>query len=83
MSNKEILINEIIKELNDVPAIYLKTIFALIHSFKETIPVPQNLKENSDDKDFDWDELLDEIHINRKKTNLRMNQRVELLLEKG
>ncbi len=80
MSNKEILINEIVKELNEIPVIYLRTIFALIHSFKETIPFPQQFKTSDREEDFNWDSLLDEIHQNRKQTNLKMKNRMEVLL---
>lgn len=79
MSNKDVLVNEILKDINEVPLIYLKTLYALIHSFKETIPMPDKFKEELSEKEFDWDELLNEIHSNRKKTNILLNQKLGML----
>ena len=76
MSSKEILVNEILKEINEVPVIYLKTLYALIHSFKETIPIPEKTLNNEMETNFDWDELLNEIHSNRDKNNILLSKKV-------
>lgn len=79
MSNKDILVNEILKEINEVPLVYLKTLYALIHSFKETIPIPNKIQEEVNEINFDWDELLNEIHNNRNNNNILLTQKIGIL----
>lgn len=77
INQKQFIINEIVQEINEIPVIYLKTLYALVHSFKETIPYPVDIEEDS----FDWDNLLNEIHQNRNKNNLLMSERINQLTE--
>lgn len=78
MNSKDTLIKEIVNEINGIPIIYLKTLYALIHSFKETIPIPDQLSTELADN-FNWDELLEEIHSNRNKTNQHFQKRTSVL----
>ena len=35
--SKNVLLEQIMLEINEVPLVYLKTLYAIIHSFKENI----------------------------------------------
>jgi len=83
---KETFIKEIVQDINDIPIVYLRTLYALIHTFKENILIVENieLQQNAKNKknqtdDFDWDNLIDEIHRNRQQNNEKMNLRVNNL----
>ena len=81
---KENFIQEIIQEINEIPINYLRTLYAIVHTFKENIlivePVPQ-ISPSSEEKndDFDWDELIDEIHQERQRNNLAIQQKMDEL----
>jgi hypothetical protein len=84
---KEKFVNEIIQDINEIPFVYMKTLYALIHTFKENILTIENIEINtnievSDDEtnDFDWDNLLDEIHQNRQINNLKLSTKISQLL---
>ena len=83
---KETYIKEILEDINDIPVVYLKTLYALIHSFKENILIvehadyKQNTKTlNQDNDDFDWDSLIDEIHNNRRLNNDKLSLKINNL----
>lgn len=83
--SKKLLIEQIMLDINDVPAVYLKTLYAIIHSFKEnitTIQPPQSpLPVSEDDDNFDWDSLLHDVHANRQKNNTLIHNRLQALTD--
>jgi hypothetical protein len=69
---KSAVVEDIMAEINEVPAIYLTTLKALIHAFKENvlkIPLPTQTNSNDVENEFDWDEMLTDIHLQRQKNN--------------
>jgi hypothetical protein len=69
---KSAVVEDIMAEINEVPAIYLTTLIALIHAFKENvlkIPLPTQTNSNDVENEFDWDEMLTDIHLQRQKNN--------------
>ena len=85
---KNALIEQIILEINQVPLVYLKTLHAIIHSFKENIvtiqptqsPLPTSESIATEDN-FDWDSLLNDIQTNRKKNNMLIHNRLTELTD--
>jgi cell division protein FtsL len=76
-------IKQIIQDINDIPIIYLKTLYVIIHTFKENILViepisSQKLSQLDESDDFDWDNLIDEINTNRQKNNINRKTRYQL-----
>ena len=88
ITSKKYLIEQIMLEINEVPLVYLKTLHAIIHSFKENIvtiqppqtPIPAQ-EPISEEDNFDWDTLLNEIHTNRKNNNLLIHNRLQELTD--
>ena len=80
---KDKFIIEIVNEINEIPVIYYKTIYEIIHTFRENMPNIQleNNAENYNEIEFDWDNLLNEIHLNRQKNNLLLNEKVNHLFQ--
>ena len=85
---KNALIEQIILEINQVPLVYLKTLHAIIHSFKENIvtiqPTQSSLPTSESiatEDNFDWDSLLNDIQTNRKKNNMLIHNRLTELTE--
>ncbi len=72
---KEVFIREILQDINDVPIVYLRTLTALIHTFKENILTVERLdiKQDYQEDNFDWDDLIDSIHTNRQRNNERLH----------
>jgi hypothetical protein len=70
--SKEIFIQQIVSEINEIPLIYLQTLYSLVHTFKENIlaippqPTPAIVPT---EEVFDWDNLLNDIYLNRQKNN--------------
>ena len=65
---KAAFVEDMVAEINEVPFMYLKTLKALIHAFKENISsLPAPTKET--EEDFDWEEMLSEIHQRRQENN--------------
>lgn len=85
--SKDVLLEQIMFEVNAVPLVYLKTLYAIIHSFKENISTIQptqtasSVTETISEEDFDWDSLLNDIHTNRKKNNLAVHNRLQELTD--
>ena len=84
---KETFINEIVQDINDIPFVYLRTLYGLIHTFKENILIIENgeinnkLNVQEDENDnFDWDNLIDEIHLNRQRNNINLSSKINQLL---
>lgn len=83
---KNYLIEQIMLEINQVPSVYLQTLYGIIHSFKENIvniqPTQNPLlepKPQPEEDNFDWDNLLNEIQDNRKKNNALIHNRLQEL----
>ncbi len=83
---KDLFLAQIMSDINEIPLVYLKTLYALVHTFKEnilTIP-PENAMPMPTPKDeednFDWDNLLKDIHLNRQKNNLLLTHRIHSFL---
>ncbi len=84
---KETFINEIVQDINDIPFVYLRTLYGLIHTFKENILIIENgeinnkLNVQEDENDnFDWDNLIDKIHLNRQRNNINLSSKINQLL---
>jgi hypothetical protein len=78
---KDLFIAQIMSEINEIPLIYLKTLYALVHTFKKNIITIQSensivLPPKDEDENFDWDNLLKDIHLNRQKNNLLLTNRI-------
>ena len=75
---KAIFVAEMMAEINEVPVMYLKTLKALIHAFKENISsLPAPTKEA--EEEFDWEEMLSEIHERRQENNKIQFQKMDNL----
>ncbi len=61
---------DILKEVNSLPFEYLKTLYAMVHSFRVNLPSKNIALEKKEN--FNWDNLIEEININRKSNNERM-----------
>jgi hypothetical protein len=83
---KDLFIQQIMGEINEIPLIYLKTLYALVHTFKENILTiqPENrivkAPTQTDDDAFDWDNLLNDIYLNRQKNNQLLTNRINQFL---
>jgi hypothetical protein len=81
--SKEIFIQQIVNEINEIPAIYLQTLYGLVHTFKENIlivtPQASTTLVTLEDT-FDWDDLMNDIYINRQKNNELLTKRMETIL---
>ena len=84
---KNSIIEQIMLEINEVPLVYLKTLYAIIYSFKENIvtiqptQIPLPISESvSEEDNFDWDSLLNDIQSNRKKNNMLIHNRLPELI---
>jgi len=87
---KETFINEIVQDINAIPLVYMKTLYALIHTFKENILTIENVQINNkfsvledENDDFNWDNLIDEIHNNRQQNNINLNTKINQLLSEN
>jgi len=74
-----------LKNLRRFKGIAAHNDYALIHTFKENIliiePINQIKKsENVETEDFDWDNLINEIHQNRQNNNIKLNSKINQLL---
>lgn len=69
---KKILLKNILLELNQLPEVYLKHWFELIHTFCEWLPVQDEMPSAAKNEDFDWDALVDEVMDNRQQNNQKM-----------
>lgn len=81
---KQTFIDEIVQDINDIPFVYMKTLCALIHAFKENVLIIENVEMNNkfdvdDNDDFDWDNLIDEIHQNRQRNNINLSAKISHL----
>jgi hypothetical protein len=78
--SKEILIRNIVKELKEIPTVYLENLYAIVHIFRTNLPIKE-AEENSDyqEDNFDWDSFLEEISENRKENNLAMASKLDKL----
>jgi hypothetical protein len=84
---KDLFIAQIMSDINEIPLIYLKTLYALVHTFKENIltiqpeenTIPMPAPKDEEDA-FDWDNLLKDIHLNRQKNNLILTNRINQFL---
>jgi hypothetical protein len=81
--SKEIFIQQIVSEINEIPLIYLQTLYSLVHTFKENIlaippqPTPAIVPT---EEVFDWDNLLNDIYLNRQKQNQALTNRINSVL---
>ncbi len=82
--SKEIFIQQIVSEINEIPLIYLQTLYGLVHTFKENIlaipPQPAPAAPPPTEEVLDWDLLLKDIYLNRQKNNQALTQRIQSLL---
>lgn len=83
--SKEIFIQQIVSEINEIPLIYLQTLYSLVHTFKENIlaipPQPTSTPAiASTEEVFDWDNLLNDIYLNRQKNNQALTNRINSIL---
>jgi hypothetical protein len=69
---KELILKNILKELDKIPLAYLKNIYQIIRTFRKQLPILPQKPATKVEKPFDWDELIDDIHANRRENNNRM-----------
>jgi hypothetical protein len=81
---KKKMIEQILLDINEVPLVYLKTLQAIIHSFKENVSIiptesipSQAIEAETVLDDFDWDNLLEDIHSQRQANNQHIHQKIE------
>lgn len=68
------IIKNILKELDKIPLIYLQNIYQIVRTFRKHLPIIP-IKEQQ--KAFDWDELIDNVHTNRQRNNERMAKNID------
>lgn len=80
ITEKELLIRNIVKELKEIPSAYLENLYAIVRTFRTNLPVKE-AEESShyQEDDFDWDSFLEEISENRKENNLAMASKLDKL----
>ena len=85
---KKYMIEQILLDINEIPLVYLKTLQSIVHSFKENIVAiqpqqkPTSVADTTEEAtDFDWDSLLTDIHANRQKNNLTIQNRLQELTD--
>jgi hypothetical protein len=80
---KELILKNILKELDKIPLAYLKNIYQIIRTFRKQLPVlPQQSATSlakKEEKPFNWDELIHDIHTNRRANNSRMAKNIDKL----
>lgn len=75
---KAAFVEDMVAEINEVPVMYLKILKALIHAFKENVlSLPSPTKKEEDE--FDWEEMLSEIHQKRQENNKIQFQKMDSL----
>jgi hypothetical protein len=81
---KQAIIKNIIKELDKIPLVYLQSLYQIIRTFRKHLPVATKkmdvLAVKPTEDNFDWDELIDNVHANRKRNNERMHRNIEHLI---
>ena len=85
---QKFIVEQILLDINEIPLVYLRTLQGIVHSFKENIVAIQSQQKPTDvtdsteeATDFDWDNLLTDIHANRQKNNLTIHNRLQKLTD--
>jgi hypothetical protein len=75
---KQLLLKKMLLELNDLPVVYLKHWYELIHTFRQTLTTKEPLDSQAM-SDFDWDDFIEEVSNSRRSNNQRLADNLSIL----